>query len=278
MAASAVPESMPGTPTPPKIRLPGADFRSELRDLNLNNEWVIGEPVLRENERHAAVYSVLISETGQSADNLEAHVFALDGVEPKLRKHRQRCINRMQGRTRLKLEVNGSTIVVIATSQMVANGALRHGAEPRSLRNDVQQETENHATSIQSVKKKTPFQRESRRIRQREKRQYKRSVKSVQHETTDQAILSAKENESSIFAFLLYELHSVWDLWTTIPHSHINLDVAENYISRSLDEALELYLAEVSAALREIEQLESYFKERRSEFISLQHLRAGRMQ
>lgn len=184
MASSSTTGEAHDTPLLPLIRPQGNSTVPTLRNLKLNHEWIIGEPMPKRNERVAAVYSILISETGQSAEDLEAHVFALDGSEKKLRKHQQRCIDRMRGRTKLKLEDNGMAIVVIATYQSVDKSAPKHGVGPHSLSvgNDWQYEIESEATSIEEVKQKTSYQRELQRIRQKERRRAKRAAKNPQHD------------------------------------------------------------------------------------------------
>lgn len=184
-------ENAHDTPAAPGITPPGSSTQPTLTNLKLNHEWTIGEPISKENERHAMVYSVLISESGHSAEELEAHVFVLDDIEPKLRRHRQRCIRRMKRRTKLKLEVQRNTIVVITTSRM-ENSVLENEAEPHSRNPDGQHETHNGTTSIEKSKQKTLCQLEVRRIRQKERRQAKR------HEKTGQGGQTTTDNENDI--------------------------------------------------------------------------------
>lgn len=177
MASSPTPKDAYDTPAPPIITPLGNFTQPILRNLHLNHKWIIGEPMTKENGRHAAVYSVFHSETGQEAEDLEAHVFLLDGIDEKLRKHRQRCIKRMEGRTKFKLEGDKITIVVIATSQKENSSVLAHGAVSHSLDKDGQHESDIGAASIGKVKQKTLYQLELQRIRQRERRQAKRRAK-----------------------------------------------------------------------------------------------------
>lgn len=161
MANPPTPDNAQDKSAPPIITPSGNSVQPTLRNLNLNHEWMIGEPVSRESERHAAIYSILVSETGRLAENLEAHVFALDGIEPKLRKHRQRCIKRMQGRTKLKVEVNTVTIVVITTSQTEKSSVSEH--EPHVLTKDGKHETDSGTTFIRKLAQKTLYLLEVRR-------------------------------------------------------------------------------------------------------------------
>lgn len=93
-----------------------------------------GEP--NKNGRHAAVNSFLVLETGQAAEEPEGHVSALDENEPKVSKHRQHCINKMQSRIKLKLEINNLIIVIIATSQKENSNVLTDRVKFRFLDND----------------------------------------------------------------------------------------------------------------------------------------------
>lgn len=275
MASSSTQENAHNTPAAPGITLPGNSTRPTLRNLRLNDEWVIGEPIPREYERHAGIYSILVSETGQSAEDLEAHVFALDDTEPKLRKHRQRCIKRMEGRTRLKLEVNKVTIIVITTAQTENTVVLEPGPEPHSLNNYGQHETYSGHISIGKVRKKTLYQRESQRIQQRERRRAKRRVKTPQYggrngdsghkiaEAIDQTGLLDDKNELSMFMFLLRELLDAWDLWRAMPFVYLNPA-----------KALEKNLVQAADSLQTSEEMESYLKIRRSEIISLRRHQA----
>lgn len=180
MASSSVQENAHDAPAAPRITPPRNSTQPTLTNLKLNHEWMIGEPIPKENQRHAMVYSILISETGQSAEDLEAHVFALDDIEPKLRKHRQRCIKRMEGRTKLKLHVDKFNIVVITTTRTENIGVLEPGPEPHSSNDDGQHETDSGHVSVGKVRKKTPYQREVQRIRQKEEQKAKRRAKTRQ--------------------------------------------------------------------------------------------------
>lgn len=276
MAASSVPESMPGTPTPPAITPPGTDSQSALRNLKLNHEWTMGEPIPRGNERHATIYSVLISETGQPSEDLEAHVFALDGTETKLRKHRQRCIKRMEGRTKLKLEVDAITIIVITTSQTGNADALEHGVEPCPMSKEGQQETDGGTSSIEERKQKSPYQLESQRIRQKERRQARRSARTRQRnertidgehkatESIDQVNSLDGKNDLSMFVFLLLELVHAWGPSTATPSKYIDLamDIDSGCV-------YDINMLKDAVSLQTVENIESYLKIRRSEIISL---------
>lgn len=275
---------MPGTSTPPKIGLPGADSQSELRDLKLNNEWRIGEPVPKANERHAAVYSVLISETGQSADNLEAHVFSLDGIEPKLRKYRQRCIKRMKGRTELEAKVDGLTVVIITTSQRMSTGGLERRSESRYMRDGGQLERDGGTVSPGEVKQKTPWQVELHRIRQQERRRAKRCQRTRQpnqraaekeHGTFERVrelrFLRGK-NQILMLVALLLELLNSSDLSAAIPPKYKRL--VENIESGYLHETLDKFLLHTANNLGTVEEMQLFLKERRSEVIELRRHQA----
>lgn len=262
------------TPAPP-IFIP---FRQPvLRNLRLNPHWIIGEPILKENERHAAVYSVLASETGQPAGNLEAHAFVLDGIGPKLRKYRQRCIKRMKGRTELKVNINGTTIVVITTSRTENACALERGAGPRPMSKEGQQATDGDTTSIGKKKEKSQYRLESQRIRQKERRQAERSARTRQHnertadgghngtESIDQVKSLDGKNELSMFVFLLFELVNAWDQSMETRPKYIKL--AEDIESGCV---YDVNMLRTAVSLQTIEEMESYLKVRRSEIILLQ--------
>lgn len=263
---------MQGTSTPPALTPPGIDSQPELRGLKLNQEWAIGEPIPSGNERHSAVYSVLISETGQPSEDLETHVFSLHGIEPKLRKYRQRCIKRMKDRTKLKVQVENVTIVVITTSQTEEISALELVAEPQPLSIDEQQKTDSCTTSTEKLDHKTLYQREAQRIRQRERRQARRTAKALHcddrtahsgHNITEEISLLDETKELSMFLSFLRELLGTWDLWRAMPFMYINPA-----------KALEQSLVQTAAALQTMEEMESYLKVRRSEIISLQRHQA----
>lgn len=284
METSNIPENTHDARPPPIITPPGIGSQPTLRNLRLSHEWIIGEPIPKENERHATVYSVLDSRTGQAAEGLEAHVFAFDAIEPKLRKHRQRRIKRMEGRMKLKLEVDKVTIVVITTLLTAISGASESEEEPLSLSNDGQQETDGGTAPVGNVKQKTLYQRELQRIRQSERRQAKRAAKTQKRceetadgghkmtEKIDQEILSDGKNEFSMFLSLIHQLLDSWDLWAEIPVLYTSL--ANNIEGGRLHEALNEYLLQTAASLRIIEEMESYLKARRNEIISLRRHRA----
>lgn len=277
MASSSALENAHGTPALPSTASPGHSTKPTLTKLKLNHEWMVGEPIAEKDQRHAAVYSILISETGQLAEDLEAHVFALDDTEPKSRKARQRCINRMKGRTKLEVKADGITIVVISTSQTGSTMTLQQtpGVDPRSLNTDGRRDIDSHTTLMGKLKQKTLYQRESKRIQQRERRRAQRRAKTRQcngkdaeevHKATgtiDQGNLLDERNELSMFMFYFREWLDAWDLWRAMPFVYINPA-----------KALETTLVQAAAALTTIEEMESYLKLRRSEIISLRRHQA----
>lgn len=273
---------MPSTKTPPALTPPGIDSQPALRGLKLSQEWTIGEPIPRGHERHSAVYSVLISETGQVEENLEAHVFSLHDIEPKLRKYRQRCIKRMKGRTKLKVEVENFTVVVITTSQTENVGVFKHRGEPQSLDKDGQHETDTGTTSIGEATENMVYRVEFQQIRQRERCQAKRIIGTRQdseisgHIAQEIDMDSSPEgnNHFSTFTFLVNELLDGWDWWQI---SAMYTSLAKNEDSSCFHEVYAQYLLQTAAALQKLEELESYLKVKRSEIIVLRSLRAGMM-
>lgn len=255
-----------------------------LTNLKLNHEWMIGELIEKENERHAMVYSIVISETGHLAEELEAHVFALDEIEPKLRKHRQRCIKRMERRTKLKLEVEKNTIIVITTSQMENISGLESEAEPHSQTTDGQHETHNGSIPIGKLKQRTLYQLEVQRIRQKERRQAKRRAKTGQggEKTTDDEDNMTRhidqdnsvdgKNEFSMIVSLIDELLDAWNVWEQIPAVYASV---ANHTGGSFPRwAFDQYMLQTADALKTLEKLESFLKLRRSEIVSMRRQRA----
>lgn len=284
MASSPVAENAHDTPELPIILPPGDSTQPTLRNLKLNHEWLIGEPIAKENERHAAVYSVLISETGQSAEDLEAHVFALGNIEPKLRKHRQRCIKRMEGRTKLKFGVHKVTIVVITTSRMEKTSVLEQEAEPHYMSDSRRLKTDDGTTSVGRVRQKTLWQAESQRIRQKQRRQAKRSAKTQQ---CDQRAAEDRRNitkrvdgfrfidgEIEIFMFvaMFLKLPDTLDLSAAIPSKDNKL--SKNIESAGIHETLQQHLWQTAGTLKTIEEMELYLTDRRGEIIALRRHQA----
>lgn len=249
-----------------------------LRNLKLNHEWVIREPISKQNERHATIYPVLVSETGQPSEDLEAHVFALDGIDTKLRKHRQRCIKRMEGRTKLKLEVGTITIVVITTLQTVNIGASEQGVERRSLSNDGKQDIDVGTSSIGKRKEKSRYQLESQRMRQKERRQAGRAARKRQRnertidgghiaQRIDRDNLTDGNNQFSMFTVLIHELLDGWG-WEEISAMYTSLHKNED--SGYLHEVYHQYLLQTAAALKKLKELEFHLKVRRNIIIARQ--------
>lgn len=278
MASSPTPEDAYDTPAPPIITPLGNSRQPTLRNLQLNHTWMIGEPMTRKNGRHAAIYSVLLSETGQEAEDLEAHVFLLDGIDKKLRKHRQRCIKRMEGRTKMKLEIDKITIFVIAKSQKKNSSVLAHGAVSHSQDKDGQHERDIGVASIGKAKRKTLYQLELQRIRQRERRQAKRRAKTGEgdgrtvdggHNITeiDQDSLFDGKNEFFIFVSLIHELLDGSDLGQEIPAIYTSL--TGNVEDGCPNGVFDQYLIQTADAIETVESLASYLGLKRSEVISL---------
>lgn len=269
-----------------------------MRSLKLNDEWRIGEPIYGANEQHATVYSVLISETGQLAQDLEAHIFFLNDIEPKTRKHRRRCIRRMEGRTKLKVEIDNATIVVITTSREKSAGVLERGEESQCLDKGGPYETAGRTTTMGKAKQKTLYQRELQRMQQRERRQAERRSKGEQ---SGEGTAKGKQNigqeirsedsldgkgDASMFDSLEHEVHHLCDMFESLAEELLHLwdlceetaaihtTLAQNKQGRRPYEMLDQYLSHNAAALKNIEELESHLKTRRSEIISSQRDRS----
>lgn len=263
------------------IAVPDAGTMLCLQNIELNDHWRIGELIPRDKEKHATVYIVLDIETGLPTENLEAHVFVLDHKQPKLRKHRLRCINRMKHRTKLEFRVEDLVIIVISTLQATDCGASEKDGPERSLpAGDGSPETEDGSKSNQNLEGKTPYKRESARIRQRERRKAKRSgkVREQHSETADGEQESTQtmehtnlDDEETDFTAFLILLSVLYDATGTmrkeIPQQHA--DFIKTMGSDALHESLTKFLKQSPVKLESPADMESYLKAKRGEMISL---------
>lgn len=258
--------------------LPAPDTNLELRSLQLNDDWRVGEPIPRQTQTHATVYSILMAENDQIVEDLEAHVFMLDHIQPGLRKHRLRCIKRMKSRTTLEFKVNRLIIIVITTPTKMDTKALERGARALASSPHGEPETDYSTKSTGKAKKKTQHQRESARIRQKERRQRKRSAKTRHRDDDGHEIaetiergLDDWEQVFPTFVLLLWVLYSKTGPRTKITPEHMSL-VAEPDFYESLNK----YLNQQSSRLpsSSVEEMEIYLRIKRSECISLQRQQA----
>lgn len=240
-----------------------------LEKLSLNDEWRLGEFLPKQSNRHASVYSVHVQQTGQTVEDLEAHVFALDPstIPPKIRKHRLRCIKRMEHRTKLEVRVNDMIVVVIGTSMVVDDGPEKD--------EDTSQVSKQSATKSKS---KTDYQRESARIRQQERRQARRFAKGQEqleggemtvHIAGQEDYLDDRDSEFTTTLTLLWILYDESGLRKELSQIH-----ADYVKSSGFHDTLKNYMDMTDVHLDTIDAMESYLRVRRTELISLQRHQA----
>lgn len=121
-------------------------------------------------ENHGYVYRVRNDGLEDDCSELEARVFLLGGVPPKVRRHRLRCISRLSPRTLVKKTWDAVTVVVVHTkipraesrvTESDAVGATPGEKAPESNKEDAEQKKPSGKTSRQ---------REAARIRQLNRR------------------------------------------------------------------------------------------------------------
>ncbi|KAL1882174.1 hypothetical protein Daus18300_000660 [Diaporthe australafricana] len=263
-----------------------ASTGSSWQNLQLDEHWRIGQQIPKDKESHAAVYFVLDHKTGLLAENLEAHVFVLDHAQPRLRKHRLRCIRRSKQRTKLELKVQDTVIIVISTLQAADIKASETDGPGHSSTNaDRPLELEDSPNSGSKIGKLTPYQRESARTRQRERRRVRRAGKSKQQrsntadeeplneQTISQPNLDDGDTEFATSVILLWILYdATGTMRKEIPQEHSAF--IRNMGSDSLHESLEKYLNQSAVQLDSPEDLQSYLRAKRTEAVSMRRLAA----
>lgn len=264
MATSCSSEDSYETAASAIITMKDTDGTLRLRDLQLNEYWKIGDSMPRDNEEHAAIYQVLDTGTGLPAENLEAHVFALDHSHPKVRKHRLRSIKRMKQRTRLELRSNDTIIIVISTLQATDNGAPEKNGPKHN----------------EKVGRKTPYQRESARTRQRERRRTKRSCKGGQEvpktndgeqESTQTTEHTNLDDEGTDFSAGLILLTILYDATGTMRReiSQEHSAFIKSRGGQSLDNSMKKFLEQATVKLESPADMDAYLKVKRVEMISM---------
>lgn len=140
----------------------------------------------RKKAPHADIYSVFDEGINCLAENVEAHVFNLDNDQPKLRKHRLRCIKRMEGRTILRKTVEFAEVVVITTSSGPSSHLTGRKTNEDTDRGSLIGPSVPHMKhqSRSQMKEKTASQREATRTRQRERRNARR-LDRRRHDSSD---------------------------------------------------------------------------------------------
>lgn len=266
--------------------------------LQINEKWTMGEPIQRAMWKHAVVYAVLNLESGQPEKDLEAHVFILDRTQPWLRKHRLRCIKRMRKHTKLELKTQEDTIIVIIESQGTNTEAAGEDrtSSPSSSSTDMQLGNEEPHKAAVKNEQKTPYQRESARIRQKERRQAKRRRKTEhqqaktvnsEHEQvvlSDEVQLDSAETEFSTYLVLLWILYDetgtrrvrIEEPLSSVLNDSASFfgNVANYRGSDSLLETVEDYLNQKPSKALSPADMISYLKIKRTEIISLRRVQA----
>lgn len=239
----------------------------------------------RESERHAIIYSVVAQDTGNPAEGLEAHAFVLNHIDPKTRKHRLRCIQRRKARTKLEVKIDQTIIVVIdITNDKVDVKASRQREEPDdSAGTDKPRPEVKVAPPTATVKEKTPYKRESDRLRRRARRQARRSAEArrsvvapssededAAKDTGDHFDHDDMDTEFSLFLVTLWILHDETGSKKETLYHHANL--VENAGSDNpRSSTLEEYLEQPIIDLKSIDDMTQYLKVRRAELITLKH-------
>lgn len=267
MASSYSPENtMHDTAAPVTTTVPDAGITSTLRGVTLNDCWRIGEQLPTSEKKHATVYLVLDT-SNLPVDGLEAHAFTLDVAQPKIRKHRLRCIKRMTPRTKLEVKVQDTVIIIISTLSAADNQSSEKTAAI-----DRPVVMENSPKAHRKAAAKTPHEQESARIRQRERRKARRSKKGEQHPDTPESEEKRTERtnldgDKDLLVFLT-ALYMLYDETGTkkkeISTAHREL------FSRSVYESFERYLKHTTIEFESPADMKSYLIAIREEKDSMQ--------
>ncbi|KAI0174946.1 hypothetical protein BJ166DRAFT_513250 [Pestalotiopsis sp. NC0098] len=168
----------------------GTDARKDPDDLCINYQqlsgrvldrrFVLGTPI--RNENHAVVFSVelLCSDSGipghfeplpERNVIFEARIYDLCNVSPKLKRYRLRSMKRMASRKAYHQRWHDLEIVVYAVGSINNESYKSNDEMPFGA---VQSDTEDMIQDTIPGNRKTNYQRESNRLRQRDKRRAKR--------------------------------------------------------------------------------------------------------
>lgn len=188
--------------------LPPLDLRIDLGDMAIDAaQAVIVDRCIR-IENHSLVYSVRVEGNEDISLILEARVFRIAGIALKLRRHRLRCIARLDASRGIAKESWGSFVVVVylkgpAQGRPDDGASIHTGGEahqPSPTKRDTQK-----------APQKTPHQREAARIRQMNRRRAKRSKKREQKSQGSDPVdeepemhLKAEDEKVFKMALLLY--------------------------------------------------------------------------
>lgn len=168
------------------------------------------------DERHCKVYGVMDRWRLERSD-LEARVYQLDSdnVPLKVRRHRLRCMKRIASRTELEVSVPNFRILVCRNSVGSRAACVGVGAVQGFLSGPGEEKTERTGPGLEAGvvettraadpepgrkidacrEKKTPYQQESKRARQRDRRQAARGAKG-QKPTAAETPASSKGHSS----------------------------------------------------------------------------------
>lgn len=279
---SSIPENKTHEATEPaRMAVLDAGTTSTLRDAPLGDSWKIGDQLPKGKEQHAAVYLVL-DKSDMPVEGLEAHAFTLGNTQPKIRKHRLRCIKRMTHRTKLEVRIQDTVIIVISASPTIC---VHYSEQNETI--DGRRIAQNGRKSNREAATKMPYEQESARIRQRERRQAKRSRKVEQQPGTADSVqkrtkpTTLDDKHAGYTAFLTL----FWVLYTEegtmkrgVPHEHLKFgkETGSDSLYKSLlqlpvslYEALEKYLKETIKIEWHLDK-KSYLRAKQGERISLQ--------
>ncbi|ROW08369.1 hypothetical protein VMCG_03266 [Cytospora schulzeri] len=258
------------------------DLMQALSNMRLNDTLRIDKLIERENAPHANIYSVFDEKSNCLADSIEAHVFILDDAQPKIRKHRLRCIKRMEGRTILRKGVHNAEVVVITTSSSPSGNIpdRQDNADTDWEGLDASPVPHMRNNSDRHKKQKTPYQREVARIGQRERRNARRLNQRRQRnsEVTDvergsevssrELRLDGDDTQFSMDLILLYMAYDdKGNLRQHITQEHSAL--LKSMRCDRLQDLLTTYLDDNSIEFTTPEDMEAFLRVKQSELISL---------
>lgn len=224
------------------------------------------------HDNHADVYAVY--RPPSQSEEFEARVYQVEGVSPKLRRHRLRNIKRLSNRTVLEDGWEGKIVVVYKVNSETCEDQEDSGYK-ESLPVQTQHREESNLTSktIQT-KQKTNLndrQRETARVRQLERRQTKRRIKwqnkgskapegdSPKLDKTGTAAPRETTNENDFYALL----------YVACEDPFVNF-LYRSQISKESEVAIDHYLRKCDLKFEDVDELEAFMKAKQSEVLFLQ--------
>jgi hypothetical protein len=150
-------------------------------------------------EKHADVYKIVTLTGYNDVDQVEARAIDLRNLPPALCRHRKRCLKRLKQRSIMQTEIQGLQVIVYQTGGLPRAKQNAEKSSGSSLSGLSDAGDKNANSQLKDGKIKSAYERESARLRQRDRRIAKRQwIRTEKEEKGHQGICAERGGSSDI--------------------------------------------------------------------------------